>query len=121
MQALYPANDMSNDVVLAAVGQLQFEVVLERLRTEYGVPCTLDPLPYTVARWVAGGWPAVTRAGRLFNALLLRDGYGRPVLLFRSVWNVDTLLQEAPDIGELSSVGVAPTAAEAAAAAAAGR
>lgn len=121
VQALYPASDLSNDVILAAVGQLQFEVVLERLKTEYGVAATLEPLPHGLARWVAGGWPAVSKAGRLFNAVLVKDAYGRPVLLFRSAWNVDTLISEVPDIGELLAVGAPPTAAEAAAAAAAGR
>ena len=44
------------------MGQLQFEVVQERMRSEYGVETTLEPLPWTVARWVLAGWPAVEKA-----------------------------------------------------------
>ena len=98
--------------ILAAVGQLQFEVVQERMRSEYGVDTTLEPLPWTVARWVLAGWPAVERAGRIFNALTVKDAYGRPVLLFRNNWNVDQLLGDQPDIGELSPIGLPPTKAE---------
>jgi hypothetical protein len=30
------------------------------------------------------GWPAVERAGRLFNTLTVKDAFGRPVLLFKN-------------------------------------
>ena len=112
VQALYSLDDFSSAPILAAVGQLQFEVVQERLRAEYGVETVLDPLPYTVARWVRGGWAAMDRAGRLFNAQVVKDVHGRPVLLFRNDWNVGTLLSEKPEIGELSPIGRPPTQAE---------
>ncbi len=119
VQCLYSLDAFrSAEPILAAVGQLQFEVVQERMRVEYGVETVLDPLPYTVARWVTDGWPAVERAGRIFNALTLKDVWGRPVLLFRNQWNVDTALAEQPEVGALSPIGLPPTAAEMAAAAA---
>jgi len=37
-----------SDPILAAVGQLQFEVVQSRMEAEYGVETTLEPLPYAV-------------------------------------------------------------------------
>lgn len=102
----------AQEPILAAVGQLQFEVVQERMRSEYGVETTLDPLPYTVARWVLGGWPALEKVGRIFNAVTVKDMYGRPVLLFKNDWNVNALLSETPEIGELSPIGLPPTAEE---------
>lgn len=51
---------------------------------EYGVDTTLDPLPYTVARWVTGGWDVLSGVGRLFNTITMKDVYGRPVLLFKN-------------------------------------
>jgi peptide chain release factor 3 len=53
------------------------------LQDEYGVDTTLEPLSFSVARWVLGGWPAVERAGRMFNTTVVKDAFGRPVLLFR--------------------------------------
>jgi hypothetical protein len=42
-------------------------VVQFRLKGEYGVDSTLEPLGFTMARWVEGSWPAVAAAGRMFN------------------------------------------------------
>jgi peptide chain release factor 3 len=58
-------------------------MVLSLLQDEYGVDTSLEPLSFSVARWVLGGWPAVERAGRMFNTTVVKDAFGRPVLLFR--------------------------------------
>ncbi len=47
----------NNDLVLGAIGQLQFEVVAFRLQDEYGVQCTFEPASVATARWVRGGDP----------------------------------------------------------------
>jgi peptide chain release factor 3 len=46
---------LANETVLGAVGQLQFEVTVYRLRTEYGVDATFETAPYKLARWVSAG------------------------------------------------------------------
>ena len=43
---------VGNDVVLGAVGILQFDVVAYRLRDEYRVDCAFEPVPVATARWV---------------------------------------------------------------------
>jgi len=43
----------SNDMVLGAIGQLQFEVVAFRLQDEYGVQCHFEPVNIHTARWIA--------------------------------------------------------------------
>jgi peptide chain release factor 3 len=42
----------NNDLILGAVGVLQFDVVAHRLRTEYGVECRFEPVSVATARWV---------------------------------------------------------------------
>ena len=42
------------DLVLGAVGVLQFEVVASRLANEYGVDAVFEGTPITCARWVSG-------------------------------------------------------------------
>jgi peptide chain release factor 3 len=42
----------NNDLILGAIGQLQFEVVAFRLLDEYGVQCVFEPINVAVARWV---------------------------------------------------------------------
>lgn len=46
---------------------------------------TLEPLPFNIARWVVGGWERIEAAGRMFNTTIVKDMWGRPVLLFRWV------------------------------------
>src|SRR5258708_11972110 len=41
----------SNDLILGAVGPLQFEVLAFRLQDEYGVQCVFEPINVAVARW----------------------------------------------------------------------
>jgi peptide chain release factor 3 len=43
---------MSNDLILGAVGVLQFDVVAYRLKDEYGVECVFEPITVSTARWV---------------------------------------------------------------------
>lgn len=77
-----------NVPILGAVGSLQFDVVLARLKDEYGVDATARPLSVTVARRVPHSaarqslnWPRQT--------VLTRDGDGNLVALFQSQWDVD--------------------------------
>ncbi|HEV2607271.1 MAG TPA: peptide chain release factor 3, partial [Xanthomonadaceae bacterium] len=43
---------MSNDLILGAVGTLQFDVVAYRLKDEYGVDASFEPVGVVTARWV---------------------------------------------------------------------
>ena len=98
VQALRQRNDDGGGpLMLAAVGQLQFEVVQARLQNEYGVESIMEPLGYTLARWADGGWEAVDKAdadGKLFGILVVQDRWGRPVLLFRNDWKAAALATE---------------------------
>jgi peptide chain release factor 3 len=42
----------NNDLILGAVGVLQFDVVAHRLRYEYKVDCVFEPVTVATARWV---------------------------------------------------------------------
>jgi len=98
VQALRQRNDDGGGpLLLAAVGQLQFEVVQARLQNEYRVESTMEPLGYSLARWVDGGWDAVDKAdqdGKLFGIMITQDRWKRPVLLFRNDWKAAALAEE---------------------------
>jgi peptide chain release factor 3 len=98
VQIVYSVDEAKRDPILAAVGQLQFEVVQFRLLNEYGVETLLEALPYSVARWVVDGWDALEKAGRLFNTFIVKDSWNRPVLLFRNEWNVNQVIEDHPDL-----------------------
>ena len=103
VQILYDTDQSKRDPILAAVGQLQLEVVQHRLENEYGVETRLEPMGFQVARWVSGGWPALERVGRIYNCKTVQDAWSRPVLLFKNTWNLNQLLEEHPEL-ELSAV-----------------
>ena len=42
----------NNDLILGAVGILQFEVVAQRLKDEYNVECLFEPVNVNTARWI---------------------------------------------------------------------
>ena len=103
VQILYDKDQSKRDPILAAVGQLQLEVVQHRLASEYGVETRLEPMGYQVARWVKGGWPALDEVGRIFNCKTVQDAWLRPVLLFKNEWNLNQLKEDHPEM-ELNSV-----------------
>ncbi|HEY9826805.1 MAG TPA: peptide chain release factor 3 [Stenomitos sp.] len=98
IQIMYSVDESKRDPILAAVGQLQFEVIQFRLQNEYGVETRIELLPYSAARWVTNGWAALDKVGRIFNAATVKDSWGRPVLLFRNDWNVQQLMADHPSL-----------------------
>src|SRR5215472_19082564 len=89
----------NNDLILGAVGQLQFEVVAFRLADEYGVQCVFDPVTVHTARWVDAA-----DAGKLeeFRARahdhLARDHKGALVYLAPSRVNLELTIERWPGI-----------------------
>ena len=49
-QVFFP--ERNNDIILGAVGVLQFDVVASRLQQEYKVECIYEPINVWSARWV---------------------------------------------------------------------
>ncbi len=83
--------------ILAAVGNLQFEVVTHRLKAEYGVDSELEPLSFTAARWSEATWEDIDKAnedGKIFGTMICKDRYERPVLLFRNAWKIASVTEE---------------------------
>jgi peptide chain release factor 3 len=94
-------------VVLGAVGELQFDVLKHRMRSEYRVELPLAPLPYEIARWAAAPLdPSLFRWSE--GVKILSDREGRPVLLFRSRWELENVEQKHPEL-RLSPVPERPS------------
>ncbi len=70
----------SENIIIGAVGELQFEVFKHRLESEYGVEIRLERLPYTFLRWVkamtAKELPVITKV------MAVKDHNGNLYLLF---------------------------------------
>jgi peptide chain release factor 3 len=82
VQVLYRLDAMRREPILAAVGQLQFDVVQARLENEYSVRTTLEPLPFSLARWVRGPEELILRLPNRNEVVLARDSEDSYVALF---------------------------------------
>ena len=49
---------INNDLIVGAVGVLQFDVVVSRLKNEYNVEAIYEPVNVTTARWIESDDPA---------------------------------------------------------------
>ncbi|HKF97440.1 MAG TPA: peptide chain release factor 3 [Steroidobacteraceae bacterium] len=89
----------NNDLVLGAVGQLQFEVVAFRLQDEYGVQCVFEPVAVHTARWVdAADQRKLEEFTVRAHDHLARDHKGALVYLAPSRINLQLTLERWPDI-----------------------
>ena len=89
----------NNDLILGAVGQLQFEVVAFRLADEYSVQCVFDPVTVHTARWIEAADPRKLEEfrARAYEHLAL-DHAGALVYLAPSRVNLQLTLERWPDI-----------------------
>jgi peptide chain release factor 3 len=83
--------------VLAAVGPLQFDVVLHRLEHEFGARAELDHLDYTLARGTNAEGARVL-AGQRGTEVLNRRHDGALLALFSDKWRLGQVQREHPDI-----------------------
>jgi peptide chain release factor 3 len=83
------------DLILAAVGPLQFEVVVERMLDEYATPIVLEKLPYVAARWAdRKDLPAL----ELHNVKLVDDALENLVALFPTEWELRYFEKQNPGV-----------------------
>lgn len=99
VQVLYFTDSSQRNPILAAVGQLQFEVVQYRLQSEYSVDTQLERLgEYTHARWIAGDDNALDKMEWIVNARKAEDADGRPVALIKGEWALNYMKERNPNI-----------------------
>jgi peptide chain release factor 3 len=93
IQILKPI-DRESDLIFAAVGRLQFEVMQYRLRDEYSVETVLTPLPYECSAWIVGDLKTFKKST---SCILVKDKYDRPMILFNDQWDKQYCMKQNPD------------------------
>ena len=89
----------NNDLILGAVGVLQFDVVAHRLRTEYNVDCVFEAVNVYTARWVGSDDPK--RLSQFMDkeaGNLARDHAGELVYIAPTRVNLQMAQERWPDI-----------------------
>jgi peptide chain release factor 3 len=89
----------NNELILGAVGPLQFEVVAFRLADEYGVQCVFEPVTVHTARWIESADPARLEEFRTrAHDHLALDHAGALVYLAPSRVNLELTMERWPGI-----------------------
>ena len=89
----------NNDLILGAVGPLQFEVVAFRLQDEYGVECTFENVNVYTARWIECADPRkLDEFQAKAHENLALDHSGALVYLAPTRVNLALTLERWPDI-----------------------
>ncbi|MBN2191431.1 MAG: peptide chain release factor 3 [Polyangiaceae bacterium] len=85
--------------IVGVVGALQFEVLADRIRTEYEVPVIFEGTSLHTARWVESEDHRVLKRFMDANeAALAEDHTGAPVFLARNSWHLDKTAEDWPDL-----------------------
>jgi peptide chain release factor 3 len=88
----------SNDLILGAVGTLQFDVVAHRLEFEYGVDCFFEPYNVSTARWLRGDVAMIQQLAEKSGVNVALDGAGDYVYLAPNRVNLNMTKEKYPDI-----------------------
>ena len=81
------------------VGPLQFDVLADRIRTEYEVPVYFEPTSLYTARWVEADEHLKIKKFIDTNVTSIAEDHDQaPVFLARNSWHLDKATEDWPDI-----------------------
>lgn len=99
VQVFFEVNSLRKEPMLAAVGDLQFDVLKQRMSSEYNVELTLDHTAYSIIRWLGGDSQAIERAmWPTRGTTRIQDRDGRVAVLFESDWHLRFTEQQNPKL-----------------------
>jgi len=85
--------------VVGVIGALQLDVLADRLTHEYGLDTAFDAAPCDTVRWISGKTrEALDEFVKRHRSLVAEDREGDKVYLAPSIYNLQTVIERAPDI-----------------------
>ena len=82
---------LGGDLIVGAVGALQFEVVAHRLRDEYRVDASWEPVEFTCARWLSGDEAKIQSLTKLYPRNLAHDARQHLVFLAKGGFQIRSI------------------------------
>jgi peptide chain release factor 3 len=93
-----------SDIILGAVGVLQFDVTMARLKSEYGVDAVYEPVEVAAARWIVCEDHAKMAEFEKDNSTSLAiDAEGHLSFLAASEWRLGHCMEQWPEINFLKT------------------
>ena len=95
-----------NEIIIGAVGQLQFEVFEYRLKNEYNADIRMNHLDFQLARWVKTD--DLEKVKRLMDSrtMLVFDHFDRPLILFANQFTLNYFVERHDDIELVEALDV---------------
>ena len=90
--------EIGADFIVGAVGQLQFEVMADRLGAEYNLDVIFEPSPYAEARWVVGEKANLEDFASKYRPQMATDIDQNPVFLAKSSWETGYVGERFPKV-----------------------
>ncbi|KAA5546171.1 peptide chain release factor 3 [Roseiconus nitratireducens] len=107
IQMFHDARSTRREMILAAVGELQFDVVKFRLESEYNTSTNIQWRPYKMARWFNLSEEEKGQLKLPFSSKIVRDQFGHDAVLLQSEWHAQTIQRDNPGI-EFHAIRVSP-------------
>lgn len=98
IQIFQEYNTGMEEIIVGAVGVLQFDVLKFRLENEYGVEIRLEVLPYEHIRWIENKDIDVSRLNVTSDTKKIKDMKGNPLLIFVNRWSIQMALDRNKDL-----------------------
>ncbi|MBF0247515.1 MAG: peptide chain release factor 3 [Alphaproteobacteria bacterium] len=89
---------IGSDWVVGVVGPLQFEVLADRIRTEFEVPVHFEPTELYTARWLDGDDKDVKAFIDANRGSVGEDHDGDPVYMARNAWHLNKAQDDFPKV-----------------------
>ena len=90
---------LDSDWIVGVVGPLQFEVLADRIRSEYDIPVRFENTSLFTARWVDTEDARMLKSFRDSNeSSIAEDHTGMSVFLARNAWHLDKAVEDWPDL-----------------------
>jgi peptide chain release factor 3 len=87
-----------SEFIVGAVGQLQFEVMADRLAEEYGLDAIFEAAPFAEARWLTGRPADVEDFASKYRGAMASDIDGQSVFLAKSAWEIGYVAERFPAV-----------------------
>ena len=92
-------SNLDSGWAVGVVGALQFEVLRDRIRTEYNVPVRFEPTELYTARWVSAEDPKELKTFLDRNAAAIANDHDNdPVFIARNAWHLGDAQDKFPKI-----------------------
>ena len=88
IQIFHEPNSGMEEVIVGVVGELQFEVLEYRLKSEYSTEVRRRGLPFQEVRWIVNEDVDPTKLNLTSDTRWVQDFHGKDLLLFNNEWSI---------------------------------